>query len=149
MEAQINKDCEVVSFQLSENGNYPNNLKLPILLYKNAFHFEELDPAAVIESVIKDNNWGGSWRNGIYDFQHYHSTAHEVLGVYGAWAEVQLGGYGNKIIRIEKDDVLILPTGTVHKRINSGDGFAVGGAYPANQRWDMNYGKESELERAK
>lgn len=149
MNAQINKSAEIIVLQLDENGNFPNNPQLPVLLYKNVFEFGKSHPAELIEKTFSENNWGGSWRNGIYNFQHYHSTAHEALGVYGGWAEVQLGGDGSKIVRIEKGDVVVLPVGTAHKRINSGDGFAVVGAYPDGQNWDMNYGKSDEVTTAK
>jgi len=149
MQAQINNSAEIIVYQLDENGNFPNNTKLPVLLYKNVFQFGEENPAEVIENVFEKNNWGGSWRNGIYNFQHYHSTAHEALGVYSGWAEVQLGGPGNKSFRIEKGDLVVLPAGIAHKRINSGNGFAVVGAYPDGQSWDMNYGKENEFNSSK
>lgn len=148
MSAQIDKSAKVVLLQLKENGNYPNNGELPVLLYKQVFEFGNSNPTEVIENLFAQNNWGGSWRNGVYNFHHYHSTAHETLGVYAGWAEVQLGGDGSDIVRIEKGDLVILPAGTVHKRIDSGDGFAVVGAYPDKQRWDMNYGKKEELEKA-
>ncbi|QGY46021.1 hypothetical protein GM418_20810 [Maribellus comscasis] len=147
--AQKNMEAEVKTLQLEENGNFPNNSGLPVLLYKDVFRFEGKDPASNIERVFDENNWGGSWRNGIYNFQHYHSTAHEALGVYGGWAEVQLGGSGSEIVRIEKGDLVVLPVGTAHKRIDSGDGFAVVGAYPDGQQWDMNYGKAEEVQPAK
>lgn len=149
MSAQINKTSEIIVLQINENGNYPNNLKLPVLLYKNVFEFEGSNAAEVVEKAFAKNNWGGSWRNGIYNYQHYHSTAHEALGVYNGWAEVQLGGPGNKTVKIEKGDLVVLPAGTAHKRINSGDGFAVVGAYPDGQSWDMNYGKDSEVAKSK
>lgn len=148
--AQVNMNAELITLQLSEKGNFPNNPALPVLLYKNVFNFNNAnDPASVIESVFRQNNWGGSWRNGIYTFQHYHSTAHEALGIYGGWADVQLGGPDNKIVRIEEGDLVVLPVGTAHKKIDSGGGFAVVGAYPDGQNWDMNYGKAEELEKAK
>jgi uncharacterized protein YjlB len=149
MYSQINNSNEIIVLQLDENENFPNNTKLPVLLYKNVFQFGESNPAEVIEKVFEMNNWGSSWRNGIYNFQHYHSTAHEALGVYGGWAEVQLGGPGNKPVRIEKGDLVVLPAGIAHKRINSGNGFAVVGAYPDGQSWDMNYGKQNEIDKAK
>lgn len=34
-----------------------------------------------MEKVFNVNGWGDAWRNGIYDFVHYHSMTHEVLGV--------------------------------------------------------------------
>ena len=149
MSAQINNTAEIVVLQINENGNYPNNPKLPVLLYKNVFKFEGSNTAEVVEKAFAKNNWGGSWRNGIYNFQHYHSTAHEALGVYNGWAEVQLGGPGNKPVKIEKGDLVVLPAGTAHKRIKSGSNFAVVGAYPDGQNWDMNYGKDSEFIKSK
>ncbi len=149
MDAQSNKNAEIVTLQFSENGNFPNNPELPVLLYKAVFDFEDGDPAAQIENILSENNWKNSWRNGIFNYHHYHTTAHEALGVYGGWAEVQLGGPGSKTVRIEKGDLVVLPVGTAHKRIDSGDGFAVVGAYPDGQNYDMNYGKEEELEKAR
>lgn len=137
------------TLKLEQNGNFPNNPELPVLVYRNVFDFTGNDLAATIEKVFAENNWGGSWRDGIYNFQHYHSTAHEALGIYGGWAEVQLGGPGNKPVRIEKGDLVVLPAGTAHKKISSGDGFAVVGAYPDGQTWDMNYGKDGELPKTK
>lgn len=147
--AQINKKAEIIALKLKANGDFPNNPELSVLVYKNVFDLSGRDPASIIEKVFSKNNWGGSWRNGIYNFQHYHSTAHEALGIYNGWAEVQLGGPGNKPVRIEKGDLVILPAGTAHKKINSGDGFAVVGAYPDGQIWDMNYGKIGELPKTK
>jgi uncharacterized protein YjlB len=149
MQAQIKSKAEIKMLLLSENGNFPNNPNLPVLLYKGVFDFSGPEPAAEIEKTLARNNWGGSWRNGIYNFHHYHSTAHEALGVYSGWAMVQLGGAGNETVRIEKGDLVVLPAGTAHKRIESGDGFAVVGAYPDGQRWDMNYGMENETENAR
>jgi uncharacterized protein YjlB len=149
MQAQINSSAEIITLHFSDNGNFPNNPDLPVLLYKSVFDFSGNDPATEIEKTFAQNNWGGSWRNGIYNFQHYHSTAHEALGVYSGWAVVQLGGPENEPLKIEKGDLVVLPAGTAHKLIDSGDGFAVVGAYPDGQNWDMNYGKETETESAK
>lgn len=149
MKAQINSSAEIETLLLSENGNFPNNPVLPVLLYKMVFDFSGPDPATEIESIFARNNWDGSWRNGIYNFQHYHSTAHEALGVYSGWAVVQLGGPECEPVKIEKGDLVVLPAGTAHKRIGSGEGFAVVGAYPNGQRWDMNYGKEEEIKMAR
>jgi len=148
--AQINSNAEIQTLALEQNQNIPNNSKLPVLVYHDVFEFgSSADPAKLIEDVLAANNWGGGWRNGIYNFHHYHSTAHEALGVYSGWAKVQLGGDGSEIVRIEKGDLVVLPAGTAHKRMDSGDGFAVVGVYPDGQSWDMNYGKAEELEAAK
>lgn len=147
MNAQNYSAVEILEIQLVENKTFPNNPQLPVLLYKNVFG-KEVTPNEIEECFYK-NNWTGSWRNGIYDFQHYHSTAHEALGVYGGWAKVQLGGDNSDIVTIEKGDLVVLPAGIAHKRIESGDGFAVVGAYPDRQQWDMNYGKAEEVKLAK
>lgn len=146
--AQININTRIVTFSFQENEYFPNNPKLPVLIYQKVFDEQRVTPED-IELVLYRNNWRYSWRNGIYTFHHYHSTAHEVLVVYSGWAEVQLGGPNQEILRIEKGDLVILPAGTAHKKINSGDGFAVIGAYPDQQAWDMNYGKPEETEQAK
>ena len=80
--AQINKNVEMVTMKLEENGKFPINPELPVLVYKNVFNFAGGDPASTIEKVFAENNWAGSWRDGIYSFHHYHSTAHEALGIY-------------------------------------------------------------------
>jgi uncharacterized protein YjlB len=90
------------------------------------------------------SGWAGCWRNGIYSYHHYHSTAHEVLGVYRGSAKVQLGGEKGIIHEAEPGDVIIIPTGVVHKNLGSTSDFGVVGAYPDGQDWDMNYGKPGE-----
>ena len=146
---QINSNAHIVVLPLKENGFFPNNEMLPVVIYKQVFNFTGADPAAMIEDLLLKNNWGRSWRNGIYDYHHYHSTAHEALGVYSGWAEVQLGGPGYQPLKIEKGDLIILPVGTAHKKIKAGNGFAVVGAYPDKQKYDMNYGKEDEFKQSK
>src|SRR5690606_32551823 len=134
---------------LKENGPFPNNSKLPVLIYKDVFMFNDSNAAAITEQIFEANNWVNSWRNGIYDYQHYHSTAHEVLGVYEGWADVQIGGPGNDLVRIEKGDVIVLPAGTAHMRLASGNNFAIVGAYPDGQKWDMKYGEDNESDSSK
>lgn len=143
-----NNNAETVVLQLARNGYFPNNSNLPAVVYKMVFNFEDSDAAAEIENVFSENKWGGSWRNGIYTFHHFHSTAHEALGVYSGWAEVQMGGPEYEPFTVNKGDLIVLPAGTAHKLLRSGEGFGVVGAYPDNQSWDMKYGKENEFESA-
>jgi uncharacterized protein YjlB len=89
--------------------------------------------------------WTGSWRNGVYDYHHYHSNTHEVLGCYRGSAEVQLGGPGGIVLRIETGDVVVIPAGVAHKRVDAEGGFGVVGAYPNGLSPDMCYGKSEEL----
>jgi uncharacterized protein YjlB len=134
----------VASYLLKDDGIFPNNSGLPLVIHERAFAFEKiLDPGRV-ETVFAKNNWTGSWRNGLYPFHHYHSTAHEVLGIYLGSVRVQFGGEGGPVAVASAGDVVVIPAGVAHKNLWSSHDFRVVGAYPEGQTWDMNYGKKEE-----
>lgn len=143
MSELIHKPTETISKIIEENGNFPNNSKLPLILYRQAAVLNEGD-AATIEKIFQQNQWGNSWRNGIYNYHHYHSTAHEVLGIYAGNAKVQLGGPNGLKFDIKAGDIIIIPAGVAHKNLGSSSDFACVGAYPPGQHFDMNYGKDGE-----
>ncbi len=129
---------------LEDSGRFPNNQQLPVLFYTSAFAVDSSDLADQMERRFRRNNWTNAWRNGIFSYHHYHSTAHEVLGVYRGTVQVQLGGPKGITLEATTGDVLILPAGTAHKNLGSTDVFRCIGAYPSGQDWDMNYGEEDE-----
>ena len=133
---------------LEDDGTFPNNQVLPVMIYKNAVKLPDDDPAAVFEHLFASNQWGRSWRNGIYGYHHYHSTAHEALGCYSGSAKVQLGGPNGITLTLEAGDVVVLPAGTAHKNLGDTSDFGVVGAYPRGQSYDMNSGREGERPRA-
>lgn len=129
---------------LPEDGTFPNSPTLSLLLYPGALLPFGADPAAGIEVCFIKNGWQGMWRNGIYGFHHYHSQAHEALGVYRGSAKVQFGGPRGPILEIKAGDAAVLPAGTAHKLIEASRDFAVVGAYPPGQPPDMCFGKPGE-----
>jgi hypothetical protein len=63
-------------YRFKDDGLIPNHPKWPLVIYKNAVRLpEELDPAAVFEDLFESNGWRDSWRDGIYDYVHYHSRS--------------------------------------------------------------------------
>jgi uncharacterized protein YjlB len=148
LELLINQP-HVLAQELKDDGTFPNST-LPLLLYREAVVFPEHgpDPGAIVEQLFAANGWIGMWRNGIYSYHHYHSTAHEVLGVYHGTAKVQFGGDHGVTHELHPGDVVIIPAGVAHINLLSRSRFGVVGAYPEGQEWDMNYGQPGERPRA-
>ena len=124
-------ETQIIRF--GESRNVPNHPELPVLVYRQAIRADEGSLAEALESRYRDNGWGGIWRWGVYDFHHYHSNAHEVLGVASGEADLTLGGPDGKTLNVRAGDVVILPAGTGHKNKRSSDDFLVVGAYPEGQ----------------
>lgn len=119
------------------------NSRLPVLIYRKV----RAAAGRGFDTLFSANGWGGTWRNGVYDYDHFHSNAHEVLGVDAGSARLQLGGDEGQAVEIEAGDVVVLPAGTGHRRISKSGDFSVSGAYPAGQEhYDLCRSRTPEAE---
>jgi len=134
-------------FVFTDDGSIPNN-KLPLLIYRQAFASGKSDLASAIEERFAQNNWTGSWRASVFTFHHYHSTTHEVLAVYRGEATLQLGGEEGEKLEVKPGDVIVIPAGMGHKRLESSADFGVVGAYPGGRQWDLLRGLPGERPQA-
>ncbi|WP_068777252.1 cupin domain-containing protein [Paenibacillus sp. FJAT-26967] len=134
------KKPEIQTLLFKDEGTIPNNPRLPVLLYKGAFEGQ----AANAEKIFNRNNWLNSWTGGVFDYHHYHSTAHEVLGVISGSAVIQLGGEHGQPVELETGDVIALPAGTGHRRLSATADFRVVGAYPDGMEADLLTGQADE-----
>jgi uncharacterized protein YjlB len=125
----VSAELEPLSFVFEDDGLVPNN-PMPLLVYKNALDVANDHPEKTIEGLFGANGWGQMWRNGVYDYLHYHATVHEALGVARGRALIRFGGDQGEEIEISAGDVAILPAGTGHQCISASDDFCVIGAYP-------------------
>ena len=100
--------------------------------------------AAWLESEWPKHGWRAAWRYGVYAFPHYHSTAHEILGVYRGHATLRLGHTAGVTVLAEAGDVIVLPAGTGHENLGASKDFHVVGGYPHGQSPDLLRGRKGE-----
>jgi uncharacterized protein YjlB len=122
-----------------DDGEMPNNPRLPLMVYRAAVRLDRgYDPAAVFEEIFARHGWRDSWRDGVYDFLHFHSATHEVLGIARG-----------RSLTLAAGDVVVLPAGTGHRRIRASRDLLVVGAYPADGSYDEPRPKEVDPDEAR
>lgn len=138
-----------LTFRFAADHEVPNNPRLPLIVYRGALRLDPaFDPAAIFEAAFAANGWGASWRNGIYPFRHFHTRAHEVLGIARGSARVEFGGAAGQPLDIGAGDVAILPAGTGHKCLAQSADLLVVGAYPETSGIDQKRAGEVDVSRA-
>ena len=126
----ISTDIEPLTFVFADDGLVPNNPDAVSGLQGARSSSTTGHPEKTIEELFGANGWGEMWRNGVYDYLHYHATVHEALGVARGHARVRFGGDRGKEFEIAAGDVAILPAGTGHQCLSASRDFCVVGAYP-------------------
>ena len=124
---------QVVAHLLAAGGGIPNHPRWPLLIYAGVM---ETPTAEAFEDLFNRNQWPAAWRNGVFPFHHFHSNAHEVLGVYSGEVTVRFGGDDGVTVSAKPGDVIVLPAGTGHKKISSRGSLGIVGAYPAGANPD-------------
>ncbi|MFB5662415.1 cupin domain-containing protein [Alteribacillus sp. HJP-4] len=127
------KKENVLSFLFKKEQDMPNNEHLPVLFYRGAF---KEDPAEC-EAIFHKHYWKNSWRGSVLDYHHFHSNAHEVLGVANGEAKIKIGGKKGTTFDVAAGDVIVLPAGTGHKKMDESFNFQVIGAYPGGADYNM------------
>jgi uncharacterized protein YjlB len=123
-------------YLFADDGNVPNNPRLPLIVYRGALETGD-DAAASCMALFDRNGWTGAWQNGVYSHHHYHSSAHEVLGIAAGWVRVRLGGEGGQTVELRAGDVVVIPAGVAHKNEGASPDLLVVGAYPRGQSPDV------------
>ncbi|SDB95147.1 Uncharacterized protein YjlB [Paraburkholderia lycopersici] len=131
------RESGVEAFHLAPHGWVPNNARLPVIVYRQALAPGSEDLAHAFKERFEANGWPVQWLDGVFDYHHFHSTAHEVLGVFAGTAELILGGPGGRVLSVHAGDALLLPAGTGHCLFSLAEGFRVAGGYPRGQQWDI------------
>ena len=134
----------IVAHLLEDDGVYPNNTKLALMVYAGALPVALSHNPEAFEDLFRSRAWPPAWRYTVYDLHHYHSTAHEALGCFQGQASIQFGGPNGPVVEVNVGDAVVIPAGVAHKNLGDSGGFGMVGAYPEGQVPDMCYGKSGE-----
>jgi uncharacterized protein YjlB len=127
----------------ADDGRFPNSA-LPLLVYRRAL---PPDPAAM-ERAFAAHGWSNAWRDGIFPYHHFHSIAHEVLGIAAGEARVAFGGPSGRDVTVRAGDVVVIPAGVAHRKVGGSADLLVVGAYPGGSDYDVRRGDPAEHEAA-
>ena len=114
------------------------NSNLPVLIFRSVLAPRARNKADGFRERFRKSQWTGLWTDTIFDYTHFHSNAHEVLGIAEGKVTVRLGGDSGRLFRVKAGDMLVLPAGVGHRRVGDDEGLKVIGAYPRGQsHFDM------------
>jgi uncharacterized protein YjlB len=137
------RDPELPRHLFKDDGRIPNNPELPLLVYTGVLPASGGLPLEC-EALFRENGWEGVWRDKGFTYHHYHSTAHNVLGIVSGTARLAFGGELGVTIVVEAGDVAVISAGVGHCNSGSREEFLVVGAYPRGQHCDLRTGEPGE-----
>jgi len=133
--------AEPETYRFADDGRFPNS-PLPLLVYRGTL---PPDPAAM-ERAFRAQGWSNAWRDGIFGYHHFHSIAHEVLGIARGEAQVAFGGPAGQVVTVQPGDVVVIPAGVAHCNKGQSRDLLVVGAYPGGADYDLKRGDPAEYE---
>lgn len=138
---------EIHSYTIKPNDGFPNNAELPLVLHRHAIKLPTLLRGLYVRRIFRKNGWTNNWKDGIYEYDHYHSNTHEAIAVIKGKATLLFGGRGGKKIDVREGDVVIIPAGVAHCTLGKEDDVTCIGGYPQGSDYDMHYGHPGERPR--
>ena len=130
------------TYHFADDGlGFPNS-PLPLLVYRAAL---TPDPAAMVRAFA-EQGWSNSWHDGIFGYHHFHSIAHEVLGITSGEVHVVFGGPSGSRVAVRAGDAVVIPAGVAHFNAGQSPDLLVVGAYPGGSNYDVRRGNPAERE---
>jgi len=146
MSAHAPAETVVEAYRFVGDGRFPNSA-LPAIVYRQAVPTD----ADRVEALLRRNRWAPAWRAsiGFYPFDHFHSTAHELVAIVAGEAHGRLGGPSAGTVVLRAGDAVLIPAGVCHFGCYSSPDIATVGAYPAGAPApDMRRGDPAEYAEA-
>jgi uncharacterized protein YjlB len=130
MKSETDQGVSPEQHELLPGSWCPNNPSCPLLIFRNTLPGSDEELAKHFEETFERNGWPPAWRYTIFDYPHYHSTTHEVIGIFRGEADVRFGDDAGFTARLTAGDILLIPAGVSHQRLWQTDEFQGVGAYP-------------------
>ena len=131
------------TYTFDPDGSFPNS-RFAVLVYRSALPAD----TETMTQAFAANGWSNAWVNGIFTYHHFHSIAHEVLGIASGAVEVMLGGASGRTVRLAAGDVVVIPAGVAHRNVGQPGRIIVVGAYPGGAEYDVKRGAPGEFAEA-
>jgi uncharacterized protein YjlB len=126
------------AYRFAASGPIPNS-PLPLLVYRSVLGAAALS-AEAFDALFARNGWRNGWHDGIYGYAHFHTTAHEVVGIARGRVRVRFGGEGGASLELAAGDAVAIPAGVAHQRQSEAGDLLVVGAYAEGRDYDMHRG---------